>query len=89
MPEAISVFFEFITFSNTQVDSWNLSISEANSLVDMFKTFDSVFSLIDYSSLEEGDIPLIIMKKFEERNIAKKDKNFEQSDRIREELLTL
>jgi cysteinyl-tRNA synthetase len=89
MPEAISVFFEFITFSNSQVDSKNLSISESQSLLDMFKTFDSVFSLLDYSILEEENIPENILNLFEERNIAKKDKNFLEADKIREELLSL
>jgi cysteinyl-tRNA synthetase len=55
----------------------------------MFKTFDSVFSLLDYSLLEEENIPENILKMFDDRNNAKKDKNFEHSDKIRDELLSL
>jgi cysteinyl-tRNA synthetase len=55
----------------------------------MFKTFDSILSLIDYSLLEEVKIPENILNLFEKRNIAKKDKDFEHADKIREELLSL
>jgi cysteinyl-tRNA synthetase len=55
----------------------------------MFKTFDSVFSLLDYSILDEEKIPENILKMFEERNNAKKDKNFDYADKIREELFSL
>lgn len=89
MPEALSVFFNFITFSNTQIDGGELCLSEANSLLDMYKTFDSVLSIFDFSILETEVIPEEIMKKFEERNLAKKEKDFEKADKLRDELLEL
>jgi cysteinyl-tRNA synthetase len=42
MPEAISVFNAFVSFSNTHVDSGLLSKGEAESIFEMFKTFDFV-----------------------------------------------
>jgi cysteinyl-tRNA synthetase len=55
----------------------------------MYKTFDSVFAIIDFSILDEGSIEISedIQSKFEARNQAKKDKNFSEADRLRDELL--
>jgi cysteinyl-tRNA synthetase len=89
MPEALSVFFKFITFANTQIDGGELCLSEANSLIDMYKTFDSVLSIFDFSILESEVIPADILEKLEMRNEAKKEKDFAKSDSIRDELLAL
>ncbi|MDD5770103.1 MAG: cysteine--tRNA ligase [Candidatus Gracilibacteria bacterium] len=88
MPEALSIFFAFTTFVNTQIDSSKLSISEANSLMEMFKTFDSVLSILDFNILKSEEIPEDILEKFEARNEAKKDKNFTLADSLRDELLS-
>lgn len=86
MPEALSVFFDFQSFANTMIDSSNLSKSEALSLLDMYKTFNDVLSLMTF---DEGDenIPEDIKELFEKRNNAKKDKNFQEADKLRDELL--
>lgn len=89
MPEALAIFFMYITFANTQIDSGELSIWEANSLLDMYKTFDSVLSILDLSILETEEIPNDIMQKFEARNTAKKAKDFSLADNLRDELLNL
>lgn len=89
MPEALSIFFMYITFANTQIDSWELSIWEANALFDMYKTFDSVLSILDLDVLNSEEIPAWIMQKFEARNTAKKAKDFALADTLRDELLNL
>lgn len=89
MPEALSVFFSFITFSNTQIDSSELSIWEANALFDMFKTFDSVLSILDFEILKVDEIPTEILEKLEARNTAKKAKDFALADSLRDELLEI
>lgn len=89
MPEAFSIFFMYITFSNTQVDSGELSLWEANALFDMFKTFDSVLWILDLDVLNSEEIPNEIMQKFEARNTAKKAKDFALADTLRDELLNL
>lgn len=89
MPEALSIFFMYITFSNTQIDSGELSLWEANSLLDMFKTFNSVLSIIDFEVLKIDEIPDEILEKFKSRNNAKKAKDFTLADKLRDELLSL
>lgn len=87
MPEAISMFFTFITYTNTQIDSWDLCLAEAQSLLEMFKTFDSVLSVLDFEVLKSEEIPNDILAKFKARNDAKKAKDFTLADKIRDELL--
>lgn len=89
MPEALSIFFMYLTFVNTQIDSGELSIGEANALLDMFKTFDSVLSILDFEVLKSEEVPENILEKFEQRNIAKKAKDFTLADTLRDELLWL
>ena len=86
-PEAFSIFFMYITFVNTHIDSWKMSVWEANAFMDMYKTFDSVFSILDFDILKTQEIPDDIQQKFDARNQAKKEKNFTLSDTLREELL--
>jgi cysteinyl-tRNA synthetase len=55
----------------------------------MFKTFNEVFAIIDFGILKDEEIPENILKKFEERNKAKSEKDFAKADKIREGLLSL
>jgi len=57
--------------------------------MDMYKTFDSVLSILDFEILKSETIPSEILEKFEARNIAKKAKDFALADLIRDELLSL
>jgi hypothetical protein len=42
IPESLAVVFAFIKFVNIKVRDNSLSIEELKSILDMFKTFDSV-----------------------------------------------
>lgn len=89
-PEALVVFHEFLKFVNTGLRKEEFSNAELESLLDMFKTFNQVLAIIDFEALNKDDeVPEEILKKLEDRNTAKKNKNFEEADRIRDELLAL
>ena len=45
MPEVFAWFFWYITFVNTNIDSWELTIAESKSLIDMFQNFNQVLSI--------------------------------------------
>lgn len=91
IPEALAVFFKFQKFINLNLREWNLSTDEANSAIDMYKTFDQVFAIIDFSVLDEvnEEVPGDILKKLEERNNAKVEKNFELADSLRDDISSL
>jgi len=88
MPEVLGVFFTFLTYANASIDSKKINQSEALSLLDMYRSFDSVISLLHFEGAVEA-IPEEVQKKFEARNQAKSNKDFVQSDALRDEILTL
>ena len=88
MPEALAIFYEFMKFVNTGIKDESFSKEEGGSIIDMFKTFDEVLGIMSFDILEkkQEEIPKEILEKLEERNIAKKEKNFELADKLRDEL---
>jgi len=89
IPESLSVVFSFVKFVNIGIRDETFSLAELNSIMDMFRTFEEVLWIFDFSILEkEEKVPENILSKFEERNNAKKEKDFEKADKIRDELLS-
>ena len=88
MPEALSVMFQFQKFINFNMRDGLLSKDEVLSAVDMYKTFDEIFAIMDFSLLEDDDteIPAEIQEKLDARNTAKSEKNFELADSLRDEI---
>lgn len=86
-PEAIAVFHDFLAFVNKSIREESFSLWELSSILDMFRTFNTVLAIVDFDILGDIDIPENIQKMFEERNNAKREKDFEKADKIRDELL--
>ena len=87
IPESLAVYHDLAKFTNTWIRDWDLSIEEISSIKDMFNTMNQVLWIFDFSILEEWEeISYLILKKLEERNNAKSDKNFELADKLRDEL---
>ncbi|MDD3646694.1 MAG: cysteine--tRNA ligase [Candidatus Gracilibacteria bacterium] len=86
-PEALAVFYNFMKFVNSGLSEQSFSLEELKSIKDMLETFNQVFSIIDFESIESEVIPPDILVKLDERNAAKKEKNFALADAIRDELL--
>ncbi|MCD5380571.1 cysteine--tRNA ligase [Candidatus Gracilibacteria bacterium] len=89
MPEALALLFSFQKYVNSGIDGQKFSKEELESIIDMYEQLDEVFGIIDWSVLEESEeeIPENIAKLFEKRNTAKSEKDFELSDKLRDELL--
>ncbi len=88
MPEALAVFHRFLKFINTGIREKDFSEEELNSIKDMLETLNQVLWIIDFEILDSGlEIPEDIQEKFELRNNAKKEKNFDLADKLRDELL--
>lgn len=86
-PESLAVFFNFLTFVNKELDK--LSLEEGNAVIDMFKTFNEILWIVDFTDNTEVEIPVDIIEKLNQRNTAKKEKNFILADAIRDELDSL
>lgn len=89
IPEALVNVYETVTLANTELDNKYISPSEASALLELFRTFNQVLWIMDFSILDEVVIPQQIQEKLHQRNQAKKEKNFSQADLLRDELLSL
>lgn len=89
IPECLAVMHNFIKFLNTSLREKLLSVPELSSALDMFKTFNQVFAIVDFDVVVSEEIPMDIISKLEARNAAKKSKDFELADKIRDELISL
>jgi hypothetical protein len=58
-----------------------------NSLLEIAKTFDQILAILDFSILEKQEVPEDILRIFEQRNIFKKNKDFQKADEIRDILI--
>ena len=86
-PEALAVFFDFQTFVNTLLVKQQSSREDLTSLLEMFRTFNQIFSIIDFHQEADVEVPQDILEKLEKRNDAKKEKDFTKADTIRDEIL--
>jgi len=91
--EALSVFFDFQKYVWSELQKWNLSVDEQESLLDMYHTFDQVLWVMNFGILEESGqeevIPEEVLQLAEHRNQAKADKNFQTADEIRDQIIAL
>lgn len=83
---AVTYIFDLISEVNRAIDEQKLSDSEKNATIDILKSWDSVFGIIDWSLFEEEKIPEDILELAEARTKAKEAKNFTEADEIRKKI---
>ena len=87
---AMTLIFEYQTYINTAIDEEMFSLDECKSLVGLMQTWNEVLAIFDFELLESNEIvPNEIIALLAERNEAKLQKNYKESDRIRDQLDTL
>jgi cysteinyl-tRNA synthetase len=84
---ALRALFDMIREVNSLIAKNKVLSQDAEKLVNVIHSIDSVLSVLPEE--KEELLPDEIMKKIEEREKARKDKDFESADRIRSELLDL
>ena len=89
LPSAMSVVFDFHTFVNTELNSWNISKEEINSILDMLKNFNEILDLYNFDLLENKNIPEEILELAKLRDNARVNKDYELSDKYRDKILKL
>lgn len=90
-PEAFAVLFEFGKYVSSELAENHLTLDEQNSCVDMYLSFNEVFGILDISifEMEEEEIPDDILQMAQDRDEAKKNKDYSVSDRLRDEIQAL
>jgi cysteinyl-tRNA synthetase len=81
---ALGAVFDFVHDINRLITKKKVHEDNIEDIIDVMKLFDTVFGVM---SFEKQEINEKIKKLIEERELARKNKDFRTSDRIRDELL--
>jgi cysteinyl-tRNA synthetase len=84
-PEALAVFFEWLRKTNTQIDGNSLKDKDIFSAINFVEKFNSIFDLI----AKKSEVPFEVTKFAEERENARKDKDWAKADSIRDQVIKL
>lgn len=82
-PKALEHIFSFIN----RIDTKQLAQESKNSLIEEFTLFNTIFNVWEIAPKAEEIIPQEIIDLAEQRMEAKKNKNFAESDRLRNEIV--
>lgn len=83
MPLALSALFDMIRLVNAGLDNKQISKEESHRILEIFKRFDLICGFIFHTS---SQVPSFIIEMAERRLVAKKERNFKESDFLREEI---
>jgi len=88
-PEAIGVFFSFISEMNKKIAKNSINkLDEEKSLV-FLKLFNSIFDILDSHNLQDHKIPKNIQNLLISRQKARENQDWKLSDSIRDKILSL
>lgn len=83
-PKALGFYFEFVKYANTLLDEGVVSNDDSLTMMDFMKSFESVFDVI---RTEMRDLTVEEKDMISKRKQAREEKNYELSDKLRDELL--
>jgi cysteinyl-tRNA synthetase len=88
-PEAIGVFFSFISEMNKKITENSINdLDKAKSLV-FLKLFNSIFDILDLNNLHDENIPKELQDLLFSRQEARKNQDWNLSDSIRDKIKSL
>jgi len=80
---ALAAVFDFVKEFNKAVDEQKVSDKQAAEALEFLKEFDSVFGVVDWRASREVSLDAAIETLVEERELARKKKDFKRADEIR------
>jgi cysteinyl-tRNA synthetase len=84
MSGALGPFFELLRLINVSLDADMVSKAQATTLKEELLAMDALFGFIDASVLEEQSLPEECMQLLEQRKHARENKDWAESDRLRD-----
>lgn len=90
--DVLALMFKAVRSLNRLIDNNSLSEKDANSFLNLFREIDQVLQIFDFNQESKAGSRLSspeIQKLIEQREIARKNRDWEASDRIRDELLSI
>ena len=85
--EALAAVFEYVRDANTAMDAGEFRGGEVRPALDLLERFDSIVDVLRPTETQSGMSDAEVDARIQERNQAKKAKNFKLSDEIRGQLL--
>ena len=86
---AMQLVYEYQTYINTGIDDSLFTAWECSSLIGLMQSWNEVLSIFDFDLLTSQYLPADISRLAEARILAKTLKDWAESDRIRDELVSL
>ena len=86
---AMQLVYEYQTYINTGIDDSLFTAWECSSLIGLMQSWNEVVSIFDFDLLTSESLPADISRLAEARILAKTLKDWAESDRIRDELVSL
>lgn len=83
---ALTSVFDFIKNTHRDIDADSLTTKEVSSVIEVLRSWDGVMGVFDWVIFETTSIPENIQKLAQERQEAKKNKDFSRADEIRKEV---
>lgn len=84
--EANAALFTLIRKINKTADEKILSADQAQQAIDLLKQFDQVIGCLDIQEPKENSVPIEVLDSVQERQDARKNKDFARADEIRDAL---
>jgi len=79
---ALSHVFDFVKEINTMMMEGKIGKNDADRIISLMQDFDKVLGILE----EQEEVDSDVQKLIDEREKARKEKNFKRADEIREEL---
>ncbi len=89
VPGGLAVVYNLVRESNSAVHADRISAEEAAAVLALFARFDEVLGVISFERREDQDVPAEVQALVDARAKARAEKNWAESDRIRDELATM
>ena len=83
---ALAVVFDFIRFVNGEIAAGSIESSQAQTILNAWAKLDTV---LGFGMPSRSEVPAEVQSLVEERQAARKAKNFKRSDQIRDQLAKL
>jgi cysteinyl-tRNA synthetase len=82
--KALGILFDFIRYINKEIVAGNLRPAEAGAILDDWEEIDDV---LGFGMPTKSDVPAEVQQLVDERQAARKAKDFKRSDEIRDQLV--
>jgi cysteinyl-tRNA synthetase len=84
LPEALAALFGIVRDGNAALSARAVTSAEAAAVAALLKQFDRVLGVLAFGRISDAAVPAAIQQMFDARSAARKEKNWTESDRLRD-----